>query len=37
VHLYLRRHTLNRTVYGGPSVHRQLITNLVEARETAAA
>ncbi len=37
IHLYLRRHTLNRTLHGGPSVHRQMITNLVEARETVAA
>lgn len=33
VHLYLRRHTLNRTLWGGPTVHRQMITDLVEARE----
>ena len=30
VHLYLRRHTLNRALYGGPSVHRRMITDLLE-------
>jgi alkylation response protein AidB-like acyl-CoA dehydrogenase len=36
LHLYLRRHTLNRALYGTPAQHRQRLTDLVEAREVAA-
>lgn len=36
LHLYLRRHTLNRGLYGTPAEHRQHIANLVEQREDAA-
>ncbi len=33
LHLYLRRHTVNRGLYGTPAEHRQRITDLVEQRE----
>ena len=36
LHLFLRRHTLNRVLYGTPGEHRQRLTDLVEAREVAA-
>jgi alkylation response protein AidB-like acyl-CoA dehydrogenase len=35
LHLYLRRHTLNRALYGTPSEHRQRLTTILE-REHAA-
>lgn len=36
LHLFLRRHTLNRTLHGTPSDHRQRITDLLErGREVA--
>lgn len=34
VHLYLRRHTLDRSLLGTPGDHRQRLTDLVEARTT---
>ena len=37
IHLYLRRHTLNRSLYGGPNVHRQMITDLLDQRDGVAA
>jgi len=37
LHLFLRRHTVNRALYGTPAEHRQRIADLVEQRETAAA
>ncbi|MFL6206652.1 MAG: acyl-CoA dehydrogenase family protein [Acidimicrobiales bacterium] len=36
LHLYLRRHTLNRVLYGSPREHHQRLTDLLEAREAAA-
>ena len=36
IHLFLRRHTLDRALYGTPEDHRRRITDLVEAREAAA-
>jgi alkylation response protein AidB-like acyl-CoA dehydrogenase len=36
LHLFLRRHTVDRALYGTPSQHRQRLTDLVEAREEAA-
>jgi alkylation response protein AidB-like acyl-CoA dehydrogenase len=36
LHLYLRRHTLNRVLYGTPREHHQRLADLVEAREVAA-
>jgi alkylation response protein AidB-like acyl-CoA dehydrogenase len=35
LHLYLRRHTVNRMLYGTPAEHRQRITTLVESRDAA--
>ena len=36
LHLFLRRHTVNRALYGAPADHRQRIADLVEQREAAA-
>ena len=36
VHLYLRRQTVNRALYGTPSEHRQRLTDLVQQQERAA-
>ncbi|MGZ4703966.1 MAG: acyl-CoA dehydrogenase family protein [Acidimicrobiales bacterium] len=36
LHLYLRRQTVNRALYGTPAEHRQRITDLVEQQEDAA-
>jgi alkylation response protein AidB-like acyl-CoA dehydrogenase len=36
LHLFLRRHTVDRALYGTPSQHRRRLTDLVEAREAAA-
>jgi alkylation response protein AidB-like acyl-CoA dehydrogenase len=36
LHLFLRRHTVNRMLYGTPAEHRQRITTIVEGRESAA-
>jgi alkylation response protein AidB-like acyl-CoA dehydrogenase len=36
LHLFLRRHTVDRALYGTPSQHRRRLTDLVEAREEAA-
>lgn len=36
LHLFLRRHTVGRALYGSPSEHRQRITDLLEAEEQAA-
>jgi alkylation response protein AidB-like acyl-CoA dehydrogenase len=36
LHLFLRRHTVDRTLYGTPSEHRQRLTDLLQAREDAA-
>jgi alkylation response protein AidB-like acyl-CoA dehydrogenase len=33
LHLYLRRHTVDRSLYGTPSDHRQRIADLVEQEE----
>lgn len=33
LHLYFRRHTVNRASYGTPSEHRRRITDLIEQRE----
>jgi alkylation response protein AidB-like acyl-CoA dehydrogenase len=33
LHLFLRRHTVNRALYGTPAEHRRLIADLVEQRE----
>ncbi len=33
VHLFLRRHTLNRSMFGTPAEHRQIIANIVETNE----
>jgi alkylation response protein AidB-like acyl-CoA dehydrogenase len=35
LHLFLRRHTVNRALFGTPAEHRQRITTLVEQREGA--
>jgi alkylation response protein AidB-like acyl-CoA dehydrogenase len=37
LHLFLRRHTVNRAMYGTPAEHRQRIADLVEQRDEAAA
>ena len=36
VHLYLRRQTINRALYGTPSDHRQRLTDLAQLKEEAA-
>jgi alkylation response protein AidB-like acyl-CoA dehydrogenase len=36
IHLFLRRHSVNRALYGTPSEHRRRLVDLVEAREAAA-
>jgi alkylation response protein AidB-like acyl-CoA dehydrogenase len=36
LHLYLRRHTANRALYGTPSEHRRRITDLLDAAEAVA-
>jgi alkylation response protein AidB-like acyl-CoA dehydrogenase len=36
LHLFLRRHTVDRALYGSPGEHRQRITDLLEAEEQAA-
>ena len=36
LHLFLRRHTVDRTLYGTPSEHRQRLTDLLQALEDAA-
>lgn len=36
LHLYLRRHTVNRTLYGTPAQHRQHLARVLERREGAA-
>ena len=36
LHLFLRRHTVDRSLYGTPSEHRQRLTDLLQAREEAA-
>jgi alkylation response protein AidB-like acyl-CoA dehydrogenase len=36
LHLFLRRHTVNRALYGTPADHRQRITDLLEQRGDAA-
>jgi alkylation response protein AidB-like acyl-CoA dehydrogenase len=36
MHLYLRRHTLNRALFGTPAEHRRRIADLVERNEAAA-
>lgn len=36
LHLYLRRHTVDRALYGTPGEHRLRITDLLEAEEAAA-
>ncbi len=36
LHLYLRRQTLNRALFGTPADHRQLLTDIIESRETVA-
>jgi len=36
LHLFLRRHTVNRALYGTPNEHRRRIADLVEQREAAA-
>jgi alkylation response protein AidB-like acyl-CoA dehydrogenase len=33
LHLYLRRHTLNRALYGTPADHRQRLTDIIETQE----
>lgn len=35
IHLYLRRHTVNRALFGTPAEHRQRLTNLIEKAEVA--
>ena len=37
VHLFLRRHTLDRTLYGTPAEHRQEIAHIMARREDSAA
>ena len=32
VHLFLRRHTVDRALYGTPAEHRQRLADLVEAK-----
>jgi alkylation response protein AidB-like acyl-CoA dehydrogenase len=36
LHLYLRRHTVNRAMYGTPAEHRQRLAHIAEQREDAA-
>ena len=36
LHLYLRRHTLNRALYGTPAEHRQRLAAIAEQQRTAA-
>jgi alkylation response protein AidB-like acyl-CoA dehydrogenase len=36
LHLYLRRQTLNRALFGTPADHRQRLTDIIESRETVA-
>ena len=36
IHLYLRRHTVNRALYGTPADHRQRLADIVEAAESGA-
>jgi alkylation response protein AidB-like acyl-CoA dehydrogenase len=36
LHLYLRRHTVNRALYGTPADHRQRLTDIIEAQERVA-
>jgi alkylation response protein AidB-like acyl-CoA dehydrogenase len=36
LHLYLRRHTVDRTLHGTPAEHRQRITGLIEHQQDAA-
>ncbi len=36
LHLYLRRHTLNRALFGSPADHRQRLTDIIEAHEEVA-
>ena len=36
LHLYLRRHSVNRTLHGTPAEHRRRITSMVAEREAAA-
>lgn len=35
IHLYVRRHTVDRALYGTPAEHRQHLADVVEAREAA--
>lgn len=36
LHLFLRRHTVDRALYGTPGEHRRRLTDLIEAKEAAA-
>ena len=36
LHLYLRRHTLDRALYGTPADHRQRLADIVESQEDVA-
>jgi alkylation response protein AidB-like acyl-CoA dehydrogenase len=36
LHLYLRRHTVNRALFGTPADHRQRLTDIIEAHEEVA-
>jgi alkylation response protein AidB-like acyl-CoA dehydrogenase len=36
LHLFVRRHTVNRILFGTPAEHRQRITTIIERRENAA-
>ncbi len=36
IHLFLRRHTVNRALFGTPADHRQRITDIIETREPVA-
>jgi hypothetical protein len=36
IHLYLRRHTVNRALYGTPAQHRQHLGDLVQGQEDSA-
>jgi alkylation response protein AidB-like acyl-CoA dehydrogenase len=36
IHLYLRRHTVNRALFGTPADHRQRLTDIIETREQVA-
>jgi len=36
IHLYLRRHTLDRALFGTPADHRQRLTDIVESRDRVA-